>query len=104
MLQFREPLLRSAPRGDWVEYAAAGAWTAEHAHELEPLVEQAEREPLSVRAVGIDMSRVERLDTFVAWLLERLVRSFRAAGCEIKIVGLLDRYDRRLQQLHRVIL
>ena len=45
MLQVPEPLLRSAAHGDWVEFAAAGAWTAEHAHDLEPLVEQAEREP-----------------------------------------------------------
>src|SRR6202162_5710658 len=102
MLQFREPLLRSAAHGDWVEFAAAGAWTAEHAHDLEPLVEQAEREPLSVRAVGIDRSRVERLDTFGAWLLERLVRAFRAAGCEIKIVGLSDRYDGLIEELRHV--
>ena len=102
MLQVREPLLRSAAHGDWVEFAAAGAWTAEHAHDLEPLVEQAEREPLSVRAVGIDMSRVERIDTFGAWLLERLIRAFRAAGCQIKIVGLSDRYDGLIKELHQV--
>src|SRR6266568_3970526 len=102
MLQVREPLLRSAAHGDWVEFAAAGAWTADHAHDLEPLVEQAEREPLSVRAVGIDMSRVERIDTFGAWLLERLIRAFRAAGCQIKIVGLSDRYDGLIKELHQV--
>jgi phospholipid/cholesterol/gamma-HCH transport system permease protein len=102
MLQAREPLLRSVSHGDWVEFAAAGVWTAEHAQALEPLVEQAEREPLSVRAVGIDMSRVERIDTFGAWLLERLVRRVRAAGCEIKIVGLSDRYDGLIRELHQV--
>jgi phospholipid/cholesterol/gamma-HCH transport system permease protein len=102
MLQVREPLLRSAPHGDWVEFAAAGVWTAEHAHELEPLVEQAARETLSVRAVGIDMSRVERIDTYGGWLLERLVRAFRAAGCEIKVVGLSERYDALIKELHRV--
>jgi len=102
MLQFREPLLKSAAHGDWVEFAAAGAWTAEHAHELEPLVAQAEREPLSVRAVGIDMSRVERLDTFGGWLLERLVRAFRAAGCKVKIVGLSEHYNGLIEELHHV--
>src|SRR5712691_107434 len=102
MLQFREPLLRSAAHGDWVEFAAAGVWTAEHAHDLEPLIEQVEREPPSVRAVGIDMSRVERIDTFGAWLLERLVRAFRAAGCQIKVVGLSDRYDGLIKELHHV--
>jgi len=102
MLQFREPLLKSAAHGDWVEFAAAGAWTAEHAQELEPLVAQAEREPLSVRAVGIDMSRVERLDTFGGWLLERLVRAFRAAGCKVKIVGLSEHYNGLIEELHHV--
>ena len=102
MLQFREPLLKSAAHGDWVEFAAAGVWTAEHAHELEPLVAQAEREPLSVRAVGIDMSRVERLDTFGGWLLERLVRAFRAAGCKVKIVGLSEHYNGLIEELHHV--
>src|SRR6266702_2454649 len=102
MLQFREPLLKSAAHGDWVEFAAAGAWTAEHAHELEPLVAQAEREPLSVRAVGIDMSRVERLDTFGGWLLERLVRAFRAAGCKVKIVDLSEHYNGLIEELHHV--
>ena len=102
MLQPREPLLRSIPHGDWVEYAAAGIWTAEHAHDLEPLVEQVERGPLSVRAVGIDMSRVERIDTFGAWLLERLVRTFRAAGCQVKVVGLSGRYDGLIDELHHV--
>src|SRR5581483_3870240 len=102
MLQLREPLLRSVAHGDWVELAAAGMWTAEHARELEPLIDKAEREPASVRAVGIDMSRVERIDTFGAWLLERLVRRFRAAGCEIKVVGLSDRYDDLIKELHQV--
>jgi phospholipid/cholesterol/gamma-HCH transport system permease protein len=102
MLQPREPLLRSVPHGDWIELAAGGAWTAEHAHDLEPLIEQAEREPISVRAVGIDMSRVERIDTFGAWLLERLVRTFRAAGCQIKVVGLSDHYDGLIEELHHV--
>src|SRR5262245_14780292 len=102
MLQFREPLLRSASHGDWVEFSAAGPWTAEPAREIEPLVEQAEREPLSVRAVGIDMSRVERIDTFGAWLLERMVRAFRAAGCQIKVVGLSEHYGALIEELHQV--
>jgi phospholipid/cholesterol/gamma-HCH transport system permease protein len=69
MLEVRGPLLKSVLHGDWLELAAAGAWTADHANELEPLVEQAERERWPVRAAGIDMTRVERLDTFGAWLL-----------------------------------
>ena len=33
----------------------------------------------AIKRVDIDMGAVERLDTFGAWLLERLTRSFRRA-------------------------
>ncbi len=99
MLQVRGPLLRSALHGDWVELAAGGTWTADHASELEPLIAQAETERWQVRAVGIDMSRVERLDTFGAWLLERLVRALREGGCETRVVGLSDRYRELIEEV-----
>ncbi len=38
------------------------------------------------------MAHVERLDTFGAWLLERLLRGLEAAGGQIRIVGLPERY------------
>ena len=85
--------------GDWVELAAGGTWTADHARELEPLIAQAEAERWQVRAVGIDMSRVESLDTFGAWLLERLVRALRAGGCQTRVVGLSDRYRELIEEV-----
>ena len=45
------------------------------------------------------MARVERLDTFGAWLLERLLRAFTAQGGEAKIVGLSDHYRRLLEEV-----
>ena len=47
----------------------------------------------AVRAAAINMTQVERLDTFGAWLLERLVRDFSAAGRDIDVVGLPARYN-----------
>jgi len=34
--------------------------------------------------------------------VDRLVRAFRATGCEIKVVGLSERYDALIKELHRV--
>jgi phospholipid/cholesterol/gamma-HCH transport system permease protein len=52
--------------------------------------------------VAIDMTLVERLDTFGAWLLERLVRVFAARGYATEVVGLKDDYTALASQTHRV--
>jgi phospholipid/cholesterol/gamma-HCH transport system permease protein len=86
------PLLNSKTQGERLELAAAGAWTAEHANELEPLVDAVTRAGMPIRSVAIDMAQVERLDTFGAWLLERLLRAWSGRGCETKVVGLREHH------------
>ena len=61
--------------GQRLTLAATGSWTAEHAYELEPLVEAVTERRLTAGGVSIDMRRIERLDTFGAWLVERLLRA-----------------------------
>lgn len=72
--------------------AASGAWTAEHARALEPLVDDASRANASVRRIVIDVTRIERLDTYGAWLIERTLRIWTSRGAETQIVGLSDSY------------
>ena len=55
-----------------------------------------------VKRVDIDMGRVERLDTFGAWLLERLVRNFSARGCDTKVLGLKEDYRALMNEVHSV--
>ena len=88
-----EALLTTLTRGDRLELAAAGTWTADRAADLEGLVDAAVREFQTVPRILVDMAKVERLDTFGAWLLERLVRDFTADGREIDVVGLPPRYN-----------
>jgi phospholipid/cholesterol/gamma-HCH transport system permease protein len=95
-----EPLLRSTVSGERLQLAAAGSWTAEHAQELEPLVEQAAQNTAAVRGVEIDMARVERLDTFGAWLIVRLARSSTAKGAQARIVGVPEDYRGLLEEVH----
>ncbi len=44
------------------------------------------------RRVTIDMAAVKRLDTYGAWLLERLVRDFKSRGAATEVVGLSETY------------
>ena len=84
--------LISGQRGDGLALAATGSWTAEHARTLEPLVDAVTREKASIRSVAIDVARIERLDTYGAWLLERALRTWSSQGCETRIVGLSEDY------------
>lgn len=79
--------------------AASGAWTAEHARALEPLVDDATRSDASVRRIVVDVSQVERLDTYGAWLLERTLRVWSSRGCEAQIVGLSDSYGKLFKRV-----
>jgi phospholipid/cholesterol/gamma-HCH transport system permease protein len=82
--------LTGTVNGERLALAALGVWTAENAAELEPIVEDAARRYSSARAVDIDLARLERLDTFGAWLIERLKRTFVAGGSSARIVGLAE--------------
>jgi phospholipid/cholesterol/gamma-HCH transport system permease protein len=48
------------------------------------------------------MGGVARLDTFGAWLLERLVRHWAEAGTEARIVGLPDHYRGLIAEMQQV--
>ena len=97
-----EPLLESTVHGDRLALAASGAWTANRARELEGLIEGAVNRYQKVKNIDIDMGRVERLDTFGAWLLERLVRGFSAGGKDAKVIGLPEHYRGLVEQARDV--
>jgi phospholipid/cholesterol/gamma-HCH transport system permease protein len=84
--------LVSQARGDGLALAAAGSWTAEYARTLEPLINAATRQKSSPRSVSIDVARIDRIDTYGAWLLERALRAWSERGAEARIVGLPDHY------------
>jgi phospholipid/cholesterol/gamma-HCH transport system permease protein len=97
-----QPLLQGGIRGDRLALAAAGAWTADHARELETSIDRAVADLHGAKSVDIDMRGVERLDTFGAWLLERLVRAVDAAGAAAKVVSLPERYRGLVEEARQV--
>jgi phospholipid/cholesterol/gamma-HCH transport system permease protein len=88
--------------GERVGLAATGAWTAERAAELETLIEDSADRYTTARSVDIDLAKLERLDTFGAWLIERLNRAFAERGAITRVVGLSDS-DRALMDEVRLV-
>ena len=88
--------------GKGVGLVATGAWIAECAAELEKIVDDAAGRYQTARSIDIDLGRLDRLDTFGAWLIERLNRAFTAQGMRTRILNLSDR-DRGLMEEVRLV-
>jgi phospholipid/cholesterol/gamma-HCH transport system permease protein len=86
-----KPTLYATAGAPELALAAAGAWTASHAGELEALIDDVTAD-LGHGAASIDMHKVEAFDTYGAWLLERLVRERKARGGDTAIVALPEHY------------
>ena len=97
-----DTLLVGITEGERLKLAGAGAWIAENAHRLESEIDAETRRTGKFKRVDIDMAGVERLDTFGAWLLERLIRAFSARGCDTKVTGLREDYRALMEELQAV--
>jgi phospholipid/cholesterol/gamma-HCH transport system permease protein len=68
------PLLSSHGIGGERRLVAAGSWTAAHAGELEQMVDAVVADAGTQRVATVDTRAIREIDTFGAWLLERLAR------------------------------
>lgn len=93
-------LVSGQSRGGGLDLAAAGSWTAEFANVIEPQVDAVTRAGTQVRSVAIDVARIDQLDTFGAWLLERAMRTWSSQGCQIRLTGLRDDYRGLFDKVH----
>jgi phospholipid/cholesterol/gamma-HCH transport system permease protein len=98
-----DPTLEQIARGNELALCAAGPWIARHAAVLEEIVTDAEKLGGSRPNIFIDVSQVSRLDTFGAWLIERLRRSLTTGGgVEAQIAGLSANYSSLVNEVRRV--
>jgi phospholipid/cholesterol/gamma-HCH transport system permease protein len=97
-----DPTLERIARGNGLALCAAGSWTARHAPVLERMVVDAEKLTGSRPNIFIDVSQVSKLDTFGAWLIERLRRSLTQGGIEAKIAGLSVNYSSLVDEVREV--
>src|SRR5215467_12886571 len=97
-----DPTLQRIAQGSGLALIAAGSWTARFASELENIVSDAEKLVGSRPNIFIDVSQISKLDTFGAWLIERLRRSLTHGGIEAKIAGLSANYASLVDEVRRV--
>jgi phospholipid/cholesterol/gamma-HCH transport system permease protein len=97
-----DPILEQVAQGSGLALRAAGPWTAPFAAVLERIVADAEKLKGSRPGISIDVSEVSKLDTFGAWLIERLRRSLTDGGVEPAIAGLSADYSSLVDEVRRV--
>jgi phospholipid/cholesterol/gamma-HCH transport system permease protein len=96
-----EPLLSGDIVDNRMVLSASGSWTADNARKLEGLIDGLGSAASDVAVVSLDMGGVDALDTFGAWLAERIVRRWKARGRQAQIVGLAERYRGLLHDVQR---
>ena len=84
-------LVSGQVQGDRIELSAGGSWTAEYAGAIEPQINAATR-GVTARSIAINLTRIEYLDTYGAWLIERTVRTWTNQGRDARLVGLREDY------------
>jgi phospholipid/cholesterol/gamma-HCH transport system permease protein len=94
-------LLSAQKNADELNLTAGGSWTSSQASILESLIDSTPPDLASVKAVRINLSAITELDTFGAWLLERLLRACRADGRAAAFASVPERYRELLSALSR---
>ncbi len=92
-----EPRIVMEPAdGCWI---ASGSWTAPHASTLEQNLDALGPDLAGGSAV-ISLRDVTALDTYGAWLLERLIRRRAGASAATEVVSVPERYRDLLANIH----
>ena len=63
-------------------------------------MESIEREAAGVRAMSLDMQGIVALDTFGAWLVERLMRTCQSVGREARLLRVPEHCRELLEEVH----
>jgi phospholipid/cholesterol/gamma-HCH transport system permease protein len=97
-----DALLAGTVVGDRLELSAAGDWTADRANDLERLILAVAIPPKSpIRFVRVNMAQVVKLDTYGAWLLERLLRGSREQGASADVINLPEQFRTLVETVHQ---
>ena len=88
--------------GERLELLANGSWTAPRAAELQAMMEAARQAAPATRTTIIDLTGIQELDTFGAWLIEQARRQISAQGREVSLVGVTERYHDLIEELRQV--
>jgi phospholipid/cholesterol/gamma-HCH transport system permease protein len=71
------------------------------AHEIEPLIDRTLATTPTVEAIAFDLGAIDELDTFGAWMIERLTRCFADRGIALTASAVPERFGALLSAIHR---
>ncbi|MGI9388055.1 MAG: MlaE family ABC transporter permease [Methyloligellaceae bacterium] len=97
-----QPSLSAADTGDRTRFQAHGSWTAPYVQTLDVEFERVADAARSNPGISIEMSGIQELDTYGAWLLERFIRRRNEIGNDTRVTGLPDRFRGMLEELGHV--
>jgi phospholipid/cholesterol/gamma-HCH transport system permease protein len=86
--------------GGQARLEAAGVWTALAAQAIEPLIEHTVEQARGSATAVIDIAGIEELDTYGAWLIERLLRGCSSSGLTTQIAGKPERFRDLIEAVH----
>jgi len=95
-----ELIFKDGNAGEPLQLIASGSWTAAHAASLEEKIAAIKFEAPGSRRLDIDIAGIGELDTFGAWLLERLGRACIAHGYDARLVEVSGRFRGLLDEMH----
>ncbi len=95
-----ELIFKGGNAGEPLQLIASGSWTAAHAASLEEKIAEIKFEAPGSRRLDIDIAGIGELDTFGAWLLERLSRACIAHGYDARFVEVSGRFRGLLDEMH----
>jgi phospholipid/cholesterol/gamma-HCH transport system permease protein len=95
------PLLSKRVANERIDLAVSGSWTARHVAELERLVTPLAIDVHGAQSAVIDMGGVRELDTFGAWLIEKLCRLASPHGRELRLIGVPDRFRGLIEEVRQ---
>ena len=94
------PAITSETTAGGVRVALAGGWTVKAGSQLEKRANALLAVAGGARAATIDLSRVDRMDTAGAWVIDRSRESLAARGVEARFVGVRPEHAILLREAH----
>jgi phospholipid/cholesterol/gamma-HCH transport system permease protein len=80
---------------------AAGTWTALTAQEVEALADHTLENMPELKTMSFDVGSIDELDTFGAWMIERVSRGCAQRGIELSLISIPERFKAVLAAIHR---
>jgi phospholipid/cholesterol/gamma-HCH transport system permease protein len=95
------PSLNFAKETETPRLRAAGAWTASTAQTIEALADHAIESLAGLKAVAFDLSAIDELDTYGAWMIERLSRRCADRGVSLTPSSVPVHFTALLVAIHK---